>query len=217
MITGVFYNAERETHQIHNCLITLLHGKIIDADRLDYACRDVWASGYSTSSVDLRRLISALHIKKCEKDYNVCFESSSLNEIEGVLNVKDFQMKYVINHHVVNYEQQLLTMAAEHAAMHFFPNVARANPDNPGFAALGKVVNIDALKGEVTTEVGNLKITNVSDDDIVFLMKQDPNNELYQHWRSRKFEHFSLWKSRDEFYHFFFDFGISLFRIIASI
>ena len=25
MITGVFYNAERETHQIHNCLITLLH------------------------------------------------------------------------------------------------------------------------------------------------------------------------------------------------
>jgi len=203
MITGVFYNAERETHQIHNCLITLLHGKIIDADRLDYACRDVWASGYSTSSVDLRRLISALHIKKCEKDYNVCFESSSLNEIEGVLNVKDFQMKYVINHHVVNYEQQLLTMAAEHAAMHFFPNVARANPDNPGFAALGKVVNIDALKGEVTTEVGNLKITNVSDDDIVFLMKQDPNNELYQHWRSRKFEHFSLWKSRDEFYHFF--------------
>ena len=91
MITGVFYNVEKESHQIHNCLITLLHGKIIDADRLDYACRDVWASGYSTSSVDLRRLISALHIKKCGDDYNVCFESSSLNEIEGVLNVKDFQ------------------------------------------------------------------------------------------------------------------------------
>ena len=203
MITGVFYNEEKDAHQIHNCLITLLHGKIIDADRLDYACRDVWASGYSTSSVDLRRLISALHIKKCKNDYNVCFESSSLNEIEGVLNVKDFQMKYVINHHVVNYEQNLLTMAAEHAAIHFFPSVAQNNPDNPGYAALGKIVNIEALKGEVQTEVGGLKLTNVSDDDVVFLMKQDPNNDMYQCWCNRKYEHFSLWKSRDEFYHFF--------------
>ena len=42
MITGVFYDDERETHLIHNCFISLLHGKIIDADRLDYACRDVW-------------------------------------------------------------------------------------------------------------------------------------------------------------------------------
>lgn len=203
MITGVFYNAERESHQMHNCLITLLHGKIIDADRLDYACRDVWASGYSTSSVDLRRLISALHIKKCENDYNVCFESSSLNEIEGVLNVKDFQMKYVINHHVVNYEQNLLTMAAEHAALHFFPSAKHANPDNPGYAALGKVVSIDALKGEIKTEVGGFKLTNVSDDDVIFLMKQDPNNEYYQQWKSRQFVHLSLWKSRDEFYHYF--------------
>lgn len=203
MITGVFYNVEKVSHQIHNCLITLLHGKIIDADRLDYACRDVWASGYSTSSVDLRRLISALHIKKCKDDYNVCFESSSLNEIEGVLNVKDFQMKYVINHHVVNYEQNLLTMAAEHAAIHFFPSAAQANPDNPGYAALGKIVNIDALKGEQQTEVSNLKLTNVSDDDVVFLMKQDPNNDIYRHWSNRQFEHFSLWKSRDEFYHYF--------------
>lgn len=203
MITGVFYNVEREFHQIHNCLITLLHGKIIDADRLDYACRDVWASGYSTSSVDLRRLISALHIKKYEGDFNVCFESSSLNEIEGVLNVKDFQMKYVINHHMVNYEQSLLKMAAEHAAMHFFPSVVQNNPENPGYVALGKIVNIGALNGEVQTEVGGLKLTNVSDDDVIFLMKQDPNNSLYHQWCERKFEHFSLWKSRDEFYHYF--------------
>lgn len=203
MITGVYYNVERESHQIHNCLITLLHGKIIDADRLDYACRDVWASGYSTSSVDLRRLISALHIKKCEDDYNVCFESSSLNEIEGVLNVKDFQMKYVINHHVVNYEQNLLIMAAEHAAIHFFPTTAHQSQENPGYAALGKVVNIDSLIGEVNTEVGNMRISNVSDDDIIFMMKQDPQNEFYKQWSSRKYVHFSLWKSRDEFHHYF--------------
>ena len=54
MITGTFYSIEKDTHQLHNCLISLLHGKVIDADRLDYACRDVWASGYSSSSFDLR-------------------------------------------------------------------------------------------------------------------------------------------------------------------
>jgi hypothetical protein len=94
-------------------------------------------------------------------------------------------------------------MAAEHAAIHFFPRVAGNNPDNPGYAALGKIVNIDALIGEIQTEIGNLKLTNVSDDDVVFLMKQDPDNTIYQQWRSRQFVHFSLWKSRDEFYHFF--------------
>lgn len=201
MITGVFYNSKKSEHQIHNCFITLLHGKIIDADRLDYACRDVWASGYSTSSVDVRRLISALHIKKCDEDYNVCFESSSLNEIEGVLNVKDFQMKYVINHHVVNYEQELLVRAAKHAALHFFPSQQRAQ--DPGYAALNKIVNINALIGEVQTEVGEMKLTNISDDDLIFLMKQDDSNSYYQQWCSREYVHFSLWKSRDEFYHYF--------------
>ena len=203
MITGVFYNKQRESHQIHNCLITLLHGKIIDADRLDYACRDVWASGYSTSSVDLRRLISALHIRKCEGDYNVCFESSSLNEIEGVLNVKDFQMKYVINHHVVNYEQNLLVEAAKYGAKYFFSKTANHHRDDPGEAAIRKVVNIKALCDEVQTERGGLMLKNISDDDIIFLMKQAPNNVYYQQWSSRQFVHFSLWKSRDEFYHFF--------------
>ena len=203
MITGVFYNKQRESHQIHNCLITLLHGKIIDADRLDYACRDVWASGYSTSSVDLRRLISALHIRKCEGDYNVCFESSSLNEIEGVLNVKDFQMKYVINHHVVNYEQNLLVEAAKYGAKYFFSKTANHHRDAPGEAAIRKVVNIKALCDEVQTERGGLMLKNISDDDIIFLMKQAPNNVYYQQWSSRQFVHFSLWKSRDEFYHFF--------------
>lgn len=203
MITGVFYNKQRVSHQIHNCLITLLHGKIIDADRLDYACRDVWASGYSTSSVDLRRLISALHIRKCEGDYNVCFESSSLNEIEGVLNVKDFQMKYVINHHVVNYEQNLLVEAAKYGARYFFDRTANRHQDDPGEAAIRQIVNIKALCDEVQTERGSLTLKNISDDDVIFLMKQAPNNVYYQQWSSRQFVHFSLWKSRDEFYHFF--------------
>lgn len=195
MITGIFYVADKDNHQIHNCFISLLHGKVIDADRLDYACRDVWASGYSTSSIDLRRLISALHIKRNDKnDYVVCFEANSLNEIEGVLNVKDFQMRYVINHHVVNHEQWLLRHAAEELALKLFPN-----EDN----ALGKIININALTDKIKIFDGHLTIHNLSDDDLIFLMKQFGDNEYYKQWSSRQYNHVALWKSPDEFYHFF--------------
>lgn len=195
MITGVFYVADKENHQIHNCFISLLHGKVIDADRLDYACRDVWASGYSTSSIDLRRLVSALHImRNDEKDYVVCFEANSLHEIEGVLNVKDFQMRYVINHHVVNHEQWLLRQAAEKLALKLFPN-----EDN----ALGKIININALTDKIKIFDGYLTIHNLSDDDLIFLMKQFDDNEYYKQWSSRQYNHVALWKSPDEFYHFF--------------
>lgn len=198
MITGIFYVADKDNHQIHNCFISLLHGKVIDADRLDYACRDVWASGYSTSSIDLRRLISALHIKRNDdKDYVVCFEANSLNEIEGVLNVKDFQMRYVINHHVVNHEQWLLRQAAEKLALKLFPN------EENGYDALGKIINIKALTDEIKIFDGHLKIHNLSDDDLVFFMKQFDDNEYYKQWSSRQYHHVALWKSPDEFYHFF--------------
>ena len=200
MITGTFYQKNKETHQIHNCFISLLHGNIIDADRLDYACRDVWASGYSTSSIDLRRLISALHIVKSNdsKDYVICFESNSLNEIDGVLNVKDFQVKYVINHHAVNYEQWLLEQAARKMALNYYPNISQ---DENGFLALGHILNEKAITDSIILP-DNKIISNISDDDLVFLMKQHSNN-YYDEWSSRQYTHFPLWKSRDEFSHYF--------------
>lgn len=201
MITGVFYNSQKDTHQIHNCFISLLHGKVIDADRLDYACRDVWASGYSTSSIDLRRLISALHIKKNNNgDFVVCFESNSLNEIEGVLNVKDFQVRYVINHHVICYEQWLLKQAAEKMALKYFPQ-----EDDNGAIALSHILNKDAIIGNIDIPNLNLKVKNISDDDLVFLLKQDVDNTYYNQWQSRQYTHAALWKSKDEFFHFFSD------------
>ena len=200
MITGVLYKKEESTHQLHNCFISLLHGKVIDADRLDYACRDVWASGYSTSTIDLRRLISGLHIECNPEDkgkYIVCFESNCLNEIEGVLNVKDFQVKYVLNHHSVNYEQWLLVHAAEHMAWHFFPD------DENTYNAMHRIICKESLVGEVKIPNTNCVIKNLSDDDLIFLMKQDKDNKYYQEWCSRQYSCFPLWKSPDEFYHCF--------------
>ena len=200
MIVGNIYRKKEDTHQIQNCFISLLHGNIIDADRLDYACRDVWASGYSTSSIDLRRLISALHIKKYKNDkFVVCFESNSLNEIEGLLNVKDFQVRYVINHHSVSYDQWLLDNAARKMALKYFPNEP---DDHDGKLALRKIISLDSIIEKTDLPNEKITISNISDDDLVFLMKQD-DNPFYEQWSSRQYKHFPLWKSRDEFFHFF--------------
>lgn len=207
MITGVYYNQEKSTHQIHNCFISLLHGKIIDADRLDYACRDVWASGYCTSSIDVRRLISAIHFEKnIEKEYVVCFESNSLNEIEGVLNVKDFQQKYVIHHHVVSYEQWLLIQAVENMALHFFPD------SKNGVEAARKIISRHSIINKIILKhrKQNFSVQNLSDDDLIFLLKQVPENTYYRQWASRQYTHGALWKSRDEFYHFFANVDVAI-------
>lgn len=206
MITGCFYEVTPET-QVRNCFISLLHGEVIDADRLDYGCRDVWASGYSTSNIDLRRLISALHIKKNEKgDYVVCFDCNVINEIDNLLSVKDFQMKYVINHHTVAYDQWLLVHAVQSMSEKFFMHeIEEAYPEETMedriYRCMNGICSVDSLFGEVP--VGDYKLYNPSDDDFVSLLKQDKDNPYFKEWYSRNYSRFAIWKSPDEFSHFF--------------
>lgn len=206
MITGCFYTVKPET-QVKNCFISLLHGEVIDADRLDYGCRDVWASGYSTSNIDLRRLISALHIKKNEKDeFVVCFDCNVINEIDNLLSVKDFQMKYVINHHTVAYDQWLLVRAVRYLSEKvFMEDVKKAYPDerqeDNEYHCMNRICSVDSLIKEV--KVGRYSLFSPSDDDFVSLLKQEKDNPYFREWYSRQYSRFALWKSPDEFSHYF--------------
>lgn len=206
MITGCFYEVRPDT-QVRNCFISLLHGDVIDADRLDYGCRDVWASGYSTSNIDLRRLISALHIKKNEKnEYVVCFDCNVINEIDNLLSVKDFQMKYVINHHTVAYDQWLLVHAVRCLSEKvFMKDVENSHPqakqEDKEYYCMNGVCSVDSLVKEVS--VGSYKLFSPSDDDFVSMLKQDNGNLYFQEWYSRRYNRFALWKSPDEFSHYF--------------
>lgn len=205
MIIGLFYK-DKEHHQIENCMISLLHGEVIDADRLDYTCRDVWASGYHTSSYDLKRLISALHIRKKEEDgdYVVCFDSNVVNEIDNVMTVKDFQMKYVFNHHTVVYDQYLLISAVEHMALSFCGEEFKGRYDEFGdivVAAMGRLCSMESMvKPDM---IGNFKLIHPSDGDFIALMKQDEDNIDFNEWYSRRYSRFAIWKSPDEFAGFF--------------
>lgn len=201
MITGVkFSDVSTRFNQISNGFISLLHGDIIDADRLDYACRDVWASGYATSTIDAQRLISGIHFRLApnKKIYEVCFESNVLNEIESVISVKDFQMQHVIHHHTVEYEQDLLKRAAEQMAKHFFPT------EKDGEAALGKIISVDNVTGTMSLPPYKmLNIKHIADDDLIYLIKNDLDNDYYEEWAKRSYTKFALWKTRTEFFSYF--------------
>lgn len=205
MIIGLFYQ-DKSNYQIENCMISLLHGEVIDSDRLDYTCRDVWASGYHTSSYDLKRLISALHIRKKEDngDFVVCFDCNVINEIDNVMTIKDFQMKYVFNHHTVVYDQYLLASAVEHTAYKWFGDEFKDKyKDNCDVvsAATGRLCSIESMIEPL--EIGTFKLVYPSDGDFVSLMKQDDDNKDFEEWYSRKYSRFAIWKTPDEFAGFF--------------
>lgn len=187
MIIGCFYKREKTKYELYNCFISLLHGDVVDADRMDYACRDVWASGYCTSSIDVNRIVKAIHIRKDSQKHelNVCFDCNALNEIRNMLDVRQFQNKYVINHHSVQYEQALMVRAAEQAAKQ------KKGMEN-GTEALQKIIHVDACHS------GNY----ISDEDLLLLMKDD-SNPYFKEYSSRQYTRFAVWKTPDEFFHYF--------------
>lgn len=220
MITGCKYHERKgsplteEEVQLRNIFIELLHSDFVDADRLDYACRDIWASGYSTSSVDVYRLIESMHIRKDKSGNTIlCYDYKALNEIESVLEVRSFQNSYVINHHTIVYDQYILQKAAEKMAVDFFKDKMTDFDNSPlteeGVAtkSLAKIININSLLpdgGKKRTNDGvEYSVANIADEDLLFLMKQSKENSYYQEWAGRQYNYFPLWKSPDEFHEFF--------------
>lgn len=219
MIIGCRYSDIEKS--IENCFIELIHGDLIDADRLDYACRDVWASGYCTSTIDLTRLISSIHIKYdgVNKQYVVCFDINGLNEIESVMQVKDFQMQYTINHHKVKLEQWLLVNAAQCLALKYFKHEEIENENDRGTKALYDLFDLNSfdepkllvikqndklVEDENVAEKDYDILYRVTDGDLLYLMKkQATNNPYYQQWSSRQYDWIPVWKSHTEFTHIF--------------
>lgn len=202
MIIGLPYmdaNDHRDSSRFENIMIELIHGTI-DADGLDYVCRDAWAGGYHNFSIDLKRLIDAIRITKEGNTYHLAFYAKALNEIEGVLNVKNFQFLYVLNHHKVHLEQYYLVEAMKTSAVYHM-NIADRQ------LALESLCNFEAYFSPIVLPKTQYKLFRPCDDDFVALMKQtQDNNDIYiKGWFERKFLHKPLWKSKMHFFHYFSD------------
>lgn len=204
MITGVEYS-DKINYSFENAMINLIHGEVIDADGLDYVCRDTWAAGYSTAKVDVERLINSITITKDKKDkdgiYQLCYTAKCLNEIEAVLKIKTFQQFYVINHHIVIYEQELLKEAMKSAAFYHYCGKNDEKTLEKREKALQKLCDIKSFyndDGNIGVETTNTSINVIlpMDDDFVFLMKYVKEDKYVKQWLTREYKLKALWKSK---------------------
>ena len=188
MIMGLRYKTPEKS--LEDCFISLLNGKIIDADKLDYICRDQWALGYLSNAVDVDRLINGIMIHKGSKGYEIVFRKNAITEIQTVIDSKNFQIVNVFNHHQVKYEQWLLQKCVNQLKK----------------SINGRLFDFHAIENTVT--VDGIKLSLLSDDDIMHLMKSRIGDySLLNEWLSRDYQLVPLWKSRSEFIAIFRDKG----------
>jgi len=192
MIIGCKYQITNQKNQIKNEIISLLNGRAIDVDKLDYTARDRWASGYTSSSIDLERLISAFRIIKQDERYHFCVSKSALSEIDSVLDSRNFQYMWIISHHKVMYDQLILEQAIKMLG-------EKLSKSNDYMASLKKMFNVNMFFSP--QNVSGEKIYLLSDDDIMHLLKKyGDDNHYAKEWFSRKHVFTPLWKSYAEYY-----------------
>lgn len=187
MIMGCKYKTKEKS--IEDCFIELLHG-FIDADRLDYICRDRWAAGYMSSSIDVERLIDSIELFNLKGYWKVTFGKNALSEIQSVIDAKNFQNICMFNHHQVKYEQWLLEKCVEELVK-LMCNGKQIDP---------KIIfNHHAFTSpQPVNEYTNIYLP--SDDDLIHLMKSHYSEiPHFKEWQSRSYYYFPLWKSRAEF------------------
>lgn len=214
MIIGCQFSDKNELsnyQSVANCLVTLLNGDCIDVDRLDYTSRDLWASGVETSTIDLPRLLSSLCMREYNSTLKIAFLKNAISVIESVLDVRNFLYVWIFSHHKVQYDQYLLDEAIKSLAISLYDkkmtNSMSKDSDNQTEIlneALSELFSVNSFFDPV--EVGNYRLKLVTDDDLVFLMKQEIEadtercNSYNMHsWLYRRHELKPLWKSYPEF------------------
>lgn len=187
MIMGFKYEIPEKS--LEDCFISLLHGDVIDADKLDYICRDSWASGYQTNSVDVERIIRSCILYKRDNQYQIAFSKNALYEIHTLMENKNFQQNWIFKHHQVQYEQKIFKDAIRQL-------VECLQQDRKLKA--NKLFNYESFYKEVEVCPGT-KIYMLSDDDIIHLMKIHKDQiPSFEEWMSRQYKYMPIWKTYSE-------------------
>lgn len=189
-ITGYKYSEKSVENDIRNCFIQLLNSKVIDVDKLDYLIRDAYITGFDTVSIDYERLLGALTVVKIDTGYELAYYKNAVSVIENVVYAHDAERKWIQSHPIVIYETYIL--------QHIIANLcAQVN-------ALGKnLFCLESLLNEGQEFKENVKVSLMSDDDIVYLMKNVFPNELTAEYFRRIDRRHPVWKSEAEYKTFF--------------
>lgn len=197
MIIGLHYKGSGLSNKakFSNCLIDLLNGHAIDVDRLDYASRDRWATGYNAGSFDINRILSSISICSLSNEkLKLVFHKSSLSEITSVIGARNFQNFWIFSHHKVVYDQYVLVKSIE--------KLAEILTGEQEGKALAKIFCIDSFFEP--QKIGDFDLYLPTDDDITFLLKSKRSEiGVAKEWLYREHKLKPLWKSYAEFYSVF--------------
>lgn len=199
MIIGLKYS--NSDFDLENIFIDLIHSKVLDADSLDYVCRDSWASGYRTNNVDIHRLLDSIYILydvNNDGRYTLCYDVKAINEIQAALSIKDFQQNNVFTHHIVIYEQHLLVKAMEAVALSLLDKDENEIDEAKREDALKQLCDIRAFENG-GFDFCNNHLSLPMDDDFISLMKKYRDNQYVEQWFSRNYDKTALWKTREGF------------------
>lgn len=197
MIIGCkFYKVQNIAQQFVNCLIEVIHGDV-DVDRLDYALRDQWAAGFTSSRLNVSKLLRAIIIIRENKRLKLCFLKGAVDQIESLMQIKSFQNKWVFGHQNVKYDQYLLMNSIEALAEYIAVQIGEnATKDD----ILRRIFSLQIFTNEDYTVWGhNLHL--LSDDTLIHLLRQSLNeNEYAREWLSRRYQKSPIWKTPLEYH-----------------
>lgn len=192
-ITGYCYSKSKDGFDILNCLIRLLNSGVIDVDKLDYLIRDAYITGFDTVKIDYVRLLGALRLYKDEESdtWNLVFHKSALSVIQNVVFAHDAERHWIQNHPVVLYEGYILKHAIEQVNNHFSQ-------------AKQGLFSFETLTEEGNQLDNDIHISLLTDDDLVYLMKNVCADETTKEYFNRQIRRHPAWKSEAEYRDLFY-------------
>ena len=184
-ITGYRHEGKNLETSIDNCFIELLNSKVIDVDKLDYLIRDAYITGFHTVNIDYIRLLKAITVVEDSGMLQFAYYKDAISVIENVVYAHDAERKWIQTHPVVLYESYLL--------QHVFQNLGEELDSEAG-----KLFSYQSLT-VAGHKLKNVPISLLSDDDIVYLMKNIYKSEYGKEFFERTKRRHPVWKSEAEY------------------
>lgn len=191
-ITGYKYKDNSEENEIKNCFIELLNSSVIDVDKLDYLIRDAYVTGYNTINIDYDRLLKAITIVDNNNKFELAYKKSAISVLENVIYAHDLEKKWIQNHPVVMYEMYIIKQIINNLC-------EKTKYEN------NTLFSYDSLTPDGNTLRDDLFIRLLSDDDILFLMKNKFSDDLSEEYLQRRNRRHPIWKSYAEYKTFILD------------
>lgn len=203
MIVGVINKTEsaNDLKGAYNCLIQLINGFIIDADRLDYLLRDTWATGICNATVDLDRLAAGLELDV--KKGHVHFSAKVLPSVINAVSARDYIYTWVLPHHKVALANLLLDRAMTSLVLKLSEcdhEEPQTDPQKKEVVIGSRLFSPDRLLRSSAVKIAGEYISLPSDGDLLYLMKKYiPDDKFVKAYLSREKSFISLWKTYAEF------------------